>query len=192
MTNKSYKLSLCIPTHNRVELLKKTLNSILNQIKIDNNDVEIVVLDSASNDGTKELIHNLKKKYDFINYKYNKKKRGIDVDLNESVNLSNGEYCWLVSDDDPHVKNSLKIIKRYLENDHGIYLCSNFFCDKDLNILFEKHWLNKNAKKSYYLNKRSDLKQFLENSNGLASLFSYMSTIIFKREEWMQTELESK
>ena len=45
--------------------------------------------------------------------------------------------------------------------------------------------------KSYYLNKRSDLKHFLENSNGLASLFSYMSTRIFKREEWMQTEFDN-
>ena len=129
----------------RVHLLKKTLDSILNQLKINDSDVEIVVLDSASDDGTKELIFDLKK-FDFISYKYNKEKRGIDIDLNESVEISNGRYCWLVSDDDPHVSRSIEIVKRQFKNDHDIYLCSNFFCDKNLNVLFEKHWLKKMQK----------------------------------------------
>ena len=49
-------LSICIPTYNRAALLKKTLDSIVNQKRfIDTDDVEIIISDNCSQDNTEKL-----------------------------------------------------------------------------------------------------------------------------------------
>ena len=56
ITNKSNLiLSICIPTYNRVGLLKESINAIIEQKNtFDINNIEIVISDNASTDGTKE------------------------------------------------------------------------------------------------------------------------------------------
>ena len=50
------KASVIIPTYNRVELLEKALKKLLCQDGLH----EVLVIDSNSNDGTRELIHSYK------------------------------------------------------------------------------------------------------------------------------------
>ena len=60
----NYELSICIPTYNRAEYLKEALDSIIKQINDTNRDkVEICISDNASEDNTKELIENYRKKH---------------------------------------------------------------------------------------------------------------------------------
>ena len=50
-------LSICIPTYNREKYLQDTLESIVSQDIFKNtNDVDIVISDNASTDGTRELV----------------------------------------------------------------------------------------------------------------------------------------
>ena len=58
-------VSSIICTYNRLDFLKKCIDSILKQIST-NNDVEIVVIDNNCNDRTKEYINSLNSTY--INY----------------------------------------------------------------------------------------------------------------------------
>lgn len=69
----NYKVSFIIPTYNRVELLEKTLRSLMNQKGLELGDYEIIVVDDGSTDGTARLI----REWDFLNIKYiyQKKKR---------------------------------------------------------------------------------------------------------------------
>ena len=57
-------LSICIPTYNRENYLKKLLDSIVVQKDfIETNDVEIVINDGPSRDNTEELVREYQEKY---------------------------------------------------------------------------------------------------------------------------------
>lgn len=107
------KLSVCIPTYNRSELLKQTLESVLCQI---NDEVEIVVCDNASSDDTYKVINEYIKK-NTISYYRNKKNMGMDYNFLQCLRNATGEYIQLLSDDDillPGAINKLlEIIKKY-------------------------------------------------------------------------------
>ena len=154
MKNK-YLISICIPTHNRGELLDITLNSLVDQ-GLDN-DIEIVILDSASTDNTRKVVEKHLRYHKHISYNYNKIKQGIDLDMSLSVEHARGEFCWLVSDDDPPTKNAISILRHHLKSNHEIYLCNRVVCDRDLNPIKTKFWLKCKDKETFFLKDPKDL-----------------------------------
>jgi glycosyltransferase involved in cell wall biosynthesis len=68
MENKSPLLSICIPTYNREKYLQECLESIVHQEGFNINDIEIVISDNASQDGTTKLVESFKQKYPNIQY----------------------------------------------------------------------------------------------------------------------------
>lgn len=64
-------LSLCIPTYNRSQYLKKCIDSIICQQEFLDGKVEIVISDNASEDATREVVEAYLKKYDNIFYHRN-------------------------------------------------------------------------------------------------------------------------
>lgn len=187
MKNK-YLISICIPTHNRDKLLDATLNSLINQ-DLDN-DVEIVVLDSASTDNTKGVVKKYLRYHKHINYQYNKIKQGIDLDMSLSVEYARGEFCWLVSDDDPPTKNAISILRHHLKSDHEIYLCNRVVCDRHLNPIKTKFWLKCDDKETFVLKDPNELNRYLDNCNEFGAIFSYMCALAFKREMWLKTKYD--
>lgn len=71
-------LSICIPTYNRVEYLKRSIESIIHQKAFIDNKVEIVIADNASADGTDIMVNEYTKQYDNISYYRNEKNIGND------------------------------------------------------------------------------------------------------------------
>ena len=88
------KISVVIPSHNRKELLKRSINSVNNQtIK----PFEIIVVDDGSFDGTEAMI---KRNYDFIKF-IKQKNKGVSAARNFGIKVSSGEWiCFLDSDDE--------------------------------------------------------------------------------------------
>lgn len=64
-------LSLCIPTYNRSQYLKKCIDSIICQEEFLNGKVEIVISDNASEDDTREVVASYLKNFDNIYYNRN-------------------------------------------------------------------------------------------------------------------------
>lgn len=60
-------LSICIPTYNRAEYLKKTIDSIINQKDFDER-IEIVISDNCSTDNTENLCMEYTSKFSNIKY----------------------------------------------------------------------------------------------------------------------------
>lgn len=97
-------LSILIPTHNRPELFKRCLNSVID--KPDN--VEIIVNNDTSDvdvpDGVAifyNKFNNLTEIYQFL------------------VNQAKGKYVWFLEDDDYAVKGFYKILN-YLEKEYDV------------------------------------------------------------------------
>lgn len=90
-------ISVLIPTYNRPVLLLRAVKSVLSQTY---NHIEIVISDNSDNNLTIEAL----KEINFENRKfiYNKNKENIGPILNwkKSLQISNGEYCIILPDDD--------------------------------------------------------------------------------------------
>lgn len=89
--------SVIIPTYNRRDILKRTLNCIAMQT-FSLRDYEIIVIDDGSEDGTAEFL----KKYNCNNYfKYlvNETNMGRAVTRNKGIVAARGSYVLMIDDD---------------------------------------------------------------------------------------------
>lgn len=108
------KISTIIITHNRYNLLKQCLDSILNQHKYKSD--EIIVIDDGSTDQTRATIKNLQKRYKSIKYFYQKHK-GYSAARNLGLKNAKGEIIFFTDDDCIVEKGWFrKILKRFEEN----------------------------------------------------------------------------
>lgn len=93
-------LSVVIPTLNRCEYLKRTLDMMLPQIERNLDDVELVVCCNASKDETDVYLKEIIKKSPFIQYHYYDEYVEVGASLIRSVGQSHGDYVVLWGDDD--------------------------------------------------------------------------------------------
>ena len=105
-------LSIIICTYNRLDFLKKCIDSILKQIST-NNGIEIVVIDNNCNDGTKEYINSLNSTY--INY-FLENKQGLSHARNKGIEVSKGDFLAFVDDDATIDEKWLKSLLYHLKN----------------------------------------------------------------------------
>lgn len=103
------KLSICVPTYNRGEILKKTLEGITSQ-NLDN--IEIVISDNASEDETLKIVSD----FQSLGVKYfrNNQNYGAVYNIIKALELGSGEYVVLSSDEDiPALNNIISILDLY-------------------------------------------------------------------------------
>ncbi len=86
-------VSICIPTYNRKDYLKETLDSVLAQTY---KDYEIVVVDDGSTDGTKDMIDKLGVP---VRY-YRQENSGDAAARNRLIELAQGKYLSFIDSDD--------------------------------------------------------------------------------------------
>lgn len=92
---KRVKISICIPTFNRADLLPVTLQCVADQtVKPD----EVLIIDNASTDDTEKVVAQFKK-YDF-KYIRNKKNIGVAGNYNRCVKLASNEFFTFLPSDD--------------------------------------------------------------------------------------------
>jgi glycosyltransferase involved in cell wall biosynthesis len=88
------RFTIGIPTYNRADLLRETLESALAQTYPD---VEILVCDNASGDRTAEVVESYG---DRIRYHRNATNIGMYPNFAKAIELASGEYFSLLQDDD--------------------------------------------------------------------------------------------
>ena len=93
------KLSIYIPTYNRKEYLKRQLEFIFSDMGEYSSEIEVVVSDNASDDGTKEVVEDLLQKYKFAYYR-NEVNVGIRANAQMAERYCKGEFQWTIGDDD--------------------------------------------------------------------------------------------
>jgi glycosyltransferase involved in cell wall biosynthesis len=117
------KLSICIPTYNRLDALKKQINFLKNEV-LNNSAVEIVVSDNASSDGTRDYLNEAQG----LRANFNITNLGINGNLTALAMLARGDYIWFVGDDDilfpgvvPAILRSLSAEPDLVFLNHGIH-----------------------------------------------------------------------
>ena len=132
-------VSVLIPTYNRKELLKRAINSVLNQTY---KNIEIYVTDNASTDGTFEVMQELLKNDKRIIYNKREKNTGPLYNGSEAYNHLKGKYAIVLCDDDYFLSNTFfeNAVNVMEENENivivrGVVKCfnentNNIFIDK--------------------------------------------------------------
>ena len=96
------KVSIVIPTHNRAHLIRRAIGSVLNQIY---QDFEIIIVDDASTDNTREVVESFNDKR--IRYIRHENKRGAAAARNTGITSASGKYIAFQDSDDKWLPEKL-------------------------------------------------------------------------------------
>lgn len=176
------RLSVCIPTYNFGEFIGDTLESIVTQAT---DEVEIIVVDGGSADNTATVVHQMKQRFPRLTYCRKDHNSGVDKDLATAVELAQGDYCWLMSSDDVLKPGAIARILHELTLGHDIYLCNRTECNHTLRPVKDGSWLGREFHDQVFtLSNQSEWVAYLNASQSLGALFSYISSIIVSRKKW--------
>jgi len=117
MINQAPKVSVILPTYNRVHLIGRAIQSILNQTY---QDFEIIIIDDGSKDDTEKIIRGFQEKDKRIKYIRFEENKGAAAARNAGIKMSKGEYITFQDSDDEWVidklEKQMKIIETSSEN----------------------------------------------------------------------------
>lgn len=132
------KITVIIPTHNRVQQLTQCIDSILNQ---NYKNVEIIIIDDCSTDDTNKIYSNYNDKR--VKYILNEKNLGMGLNRQKAYNVATGDFIMFIDDDDFLIDNNYfsYVINRFEDKEIDI-ICSNTYI----------HYENDNIYKPFILN----------------------------------------
>lgn len=173
------RLSICIATYNRADYIGETLESIIPQVT---DEVEIVIVDGASTDGTSDVVRSYAEACKQIHYIKLPSKGGIDHDFCKAVEHAKGEMCWLFTDDDLLKPNAISIVLDEAKNGYSLIVVNAQVMNKDFSKILENRRLqmNKNVK---YLG--SDIELLFRRA---ISYMSFIGCVVINRDLWLQRE----
>jgi GT2 family glycosyltransferase len=121
------ELSVVMGTYNRIHILKQCLPKIL--VAGASLDMEIIINDGGSNDGTSEFLKKLTEKDNRIVLILHDKPDGITKAYNECFEKANGRFLVWLSDDTIPIGNSLvnmcQLMKTLSQKDMGAFMFRN-------------------------------------------------------------------
>lgn len=91
------KVSVITGTYNPGYLIHKFIESVLKQTLTD---LELIIIDDYSTDGTREILQEYAKKDNRIKLIFNENNLGISATYNKGLDIAIGEYVSLVDSDD--------------------------------------------------------------------------------------------
>ncbi len=113
------KVSVVIPTHNRSELLKRSIESALNQ---DYKLHEIIVVSDGSTDDTDEMMKSNFENNPLVHYFSYSPNKGGNYARNFGIKESTGDYVAFLDDDDEWHSDKIKKQVEMIEKDKEIGL----------------------------------------------------------------------
>lgn len=134
-------ISIIIPTYNNSQQLVGTVQSISKQSY---NDIEIVIIDDASTDDTKNQIEKLNNQK--IKYYYNIDNLGTTQSRLKGLKHASGEYIAFLDDDDLWSEKKIELQKLALDNNKSLdFIMCNYKVNDAINKIQYEVSLNKYA-----------------------------------------------
>lgn len=182
------ELSICIPTFNRRQYLSDLFESLAPQL---DPEVEVVVSDNASTDGTADMIREWQTRLPRLSYKRWEKNHGADHNYLSVVEMASGRYCWLMGSDDIADPHAVRTIRAALHRGPDCLLFARELRTADMTPLtYQSFWAFPGER--WFDFSKEPFASYLESSTSICALFSYLSSIVFRREMWMRDTMKQR
>jgi alpha-1,3-rhamnosyltransferase len=111
-------VSVIIPSYNHAKYVAGAILSVFNQTYFN---IELIVIDDGSIDGSIKVIEDLRSRYSFIFIK--RPNKGLSFTLNEGIRLSSGEFVCLLASDDLYLEAKIEKQVEFLNHHPEISMC---------------------------------------------------------------------
>ena len=181
----NFDLSICIPTLNRATFIGETLDSIVSQI---DERTEVVIVDGGSRDGTREIVESYQAKFPQIRYCLSPlstsgpSNSGFDQDCNLAVELSQGKYCWLMTDDDLLLPGAVREVLEAIKLPYALIIVSVEIKNVDLTRTFTACRPDLDADRSFA---PEEWQSFTELT---ARHLTFVGALIIDRQLWLSRD----
>ncbi len=103
------KISIITPSYNQGQFIEETIESVLNQKDAD---VEMIVMDGGSTDGTLDIL----KRYSERVKWFSGKDKGQTDAINKGMKIASGDILAYLNSDDCYTEGALSKVSRYFKN----------------------------------------------------------------------------
>lgn len=127
------KVSVVVPNYNHALYLQQRLDSIINQ---EFQDFEVIILDDASTDNSREIIKSYSR-YPAFRFLLNETRSGSAFkQWQKGLESARGEYIWFAESDDCTSPHFLGKLLQILENDKslGFVYCQSYLVDRSSRV----------------------------------------------------------
>jgi glycosyltransferase involved in cell wall biosynthesis len=180
------RLSVCIPTYNRAAYLPAALESFAAQIA-GRDDIEVVVSDNASTDKTGEVVRSFEGRLPRLRYFRWDETAHVDRNILKVVDLSEGEYCWVLGDDDAVQPGAVQAVMDALAEGHDLYLTNSILYDEDWTFVQDRNALDLPGDDVFLLSDPSQRLRYCQHALSLEAFFGFISTQLFRRQLWYRS-----
>ena len=94
------KISVIIPVYNGEKFISRSVESVLNQVGFDNDDIEILLLNDGSKDDSLDVLKQLENSHAGIVKVYDQHNMGVAKTRNRGIQLATGQYIIFIDQDD--------------------------------------------------------------------------------------------
>lgn len=142
--------SVLIANYNNAQYIKEAIESVIQQTY---SNWEIIIVDDYSTDNSNELY----KQYAYnnrIKIYYNDKNQGCGYTKRRCVEMAQSEICGFLDPDDALMTSAIELMvnSHNLNPEVSLILSRFYFCDEDLIIQSESHYLSISEGNSYLTN----------------------------------------
>jgi glycosyltransferase involved in cell wall biosynthesis len=185
-------VSVILPNYNHSKYLPNRIDTILTQTFTD---FELIILDDASSDNSREVI----KKYEghprITNIVFNETNSGSTfLQWEKGIQLSTGKYIWLAESDDYSNIDFLKVLIGKLETnpEYGVAFCASNIIDEN-DFIKSKNY-NYGLEVNSFLSQDFviDGKQFCEQYLFFGCTLVNASAVVFKKELYSKIDQDFK
>lgn len=168
-------VTVILPAYNHQSFIEESIRGVINQ---DYKNIEFIILNDGSKDGTHDVISRLvdecKDRFERFEY-INKKNEGLAITLNQGVLWSQSDYITVIASDDIMLPYKVSLLLNALintsENVGLSYGDAEFIDDNSKRIALDKNGHSCDIDRgwqtfiSFYTRKRSDIKNIDEAFN---------------------------
>lgn len=114
------RVSAIVSTYNSEKFLRGCLEDLTNQTLYQKGELEIIIIDSKSEQNEKQIVSEFQSQYPQIVYHQTENRETLYAAWNRAIALAKGDYITNANTDDRHRKDALEVMADYLDKNQNV------------------------------------------------------------------------